>query len=157
MFAKHFGEGGFMDGRQALAQAFDDWYSRSGMNQSQVAAAGGPSTTTQTKVRQSDGPVSRQTLQQLDHVTGWPPGTAARYLSGEPVTAIAAPARLDQVSDDELLNEVRRRLKGESWTGQTRPEEVLLTRVVGHPEPLEPGAPLQRPTPGRPVTPPVRG
>lgn len=36
-----------MDGRRALAKAFDDWYSSSGLNQGQVAAAGGPSTTTQ--------------------------------------------------------------------------------------------------------------
>lgn len=101
-----------MDGRRALAKAFDDWYSSSGLNQGQVAAAGGPSTTTQTKVRQDDGPISRQTLNQLDYVTGWPAGTAARILGGQQQAPADGLGAIDwsRVTNEELAEQVRVRL-----------------------------------------------
>lgn len=103
-----------MDGRRALAKAFDDWYSTSGMNQSEVAAAGGPSTTTQTKVRQGNDPISRQTLKQLDEVTGWAAGTAARIYAGvqqSPANGGSAnPVDWSQVTNEELAEQVRVRL-----------------------------------------------
>lgn len=91
-----------MNGRRALAEAFGEWAESSGLSQAQIAAAGGPSTTSQTKVRQTDEPLSRQTLQKIDHVTGWPAGTAARIVRGaQPTpTETVSPATDD---DDSLL------------------------------------------------------
>ena len=77
-----------MDGRRRLAEAFGRWADAAQLSQADIAARGGPSTTTQTKVRTTDGPISRQTLRQIDHVTGWPPGTAGRLLQGAPVSAV---------------------------------------------------------------------
>lgn len=99
-----------MDGRAMLARAFDQWFTQSGMNQGQVATAGGPSTTTQTKVRQSDGPISRQTLRQIDHVTGWGAGTAARILAGESIGLRESAPTPGALSTPELLAELARRL-----------------------------------------------
>lgn len=119
-----------MDGRRALAKAFDDWYSTSGMNQSEVAAAGGPSTTTQTlgtqrfrpqrlhpklrRGRAAFDPISRQTLKQLDEVTGWAAGTAARIYAGvqqSPANGGSAnPVDWSQVTNEELAEQVRVRL-----------------------------------------------
>lgn len=90
----------YMDGREALAKAFDEWFERSGMSQAEVAAAGGPSTTSQTKVRQSDGRVARQTLQKIDAVTGWAPGTALRILRGESLDG-PTPENVGSSPDDE--------------------------------------------------------
>lgn len=72
-----------MDGRRRLAELFGAWADRHGLTQGEIAAMGGPSTTTQTKVRHTDGPISRQTLRRLDAVMGWPNGTAAGILQGE--------------------------------------------------------------------------
>lgn len=77
-----------MDGREALAQAFEAMVTARGWSQAEVTAHGGPSSTTQTKVRTDRGPLSRQTLKQLDRVMGWPAGTAHRVAQG----AIPAPA-----------------------------------------------------------------
>lgn len=71
-----------MDGRQRIAQLFGEWVDRHGYTQGEVAAMGGPSTTTQTKVRNTDEPISRQTMKQLDQVMGWSAGTTAGILRG---------------------------------------------------------------------------
>lgn len=106
-FAELLEDGVDMDGRQRLAQLFGDWVDRHGYTQGEVAAMGGPSTTTQTKVRYSDGPVSRQTMRQLDQVLGWPAGTTAGVLRGLPAPEGVGPV-VDSVSaapdtDDSLL------------------------------------------------------
>lgn len=46
------------DGRRKLAQAFESWVQQNGYTQGEIASMVGPSTTTQTKVRQTDGPIS---------------------------------------------------------------------------------------------------
>lgn len=80
-----------MDGRRKLAEAFGAWADRHGYTQSQIAAMGGPSTTTQTKLRLGEGVVSRHTLRQLDAVMGWPAGSAARVIDGGEVPADNTP------------------------------------------------------------------
>lgn len=103
-----------MNGRRRLAELFGQWMDRNGYTQGEVAALGGPSTTTQTKVRHTDDPISRQTLRQLDAVMGWPGGTSAGILQGyipDPATEIVVPAvntdnqvlyvRPDGVSDED--------------------------------------------------------
>lgn len=71
-----------MTGRRALAQAFGAWVDANLWTQADVVNQGGPSTTTQTKIRSTDEPLSRQTLKQLDKVMGWEPGTSAAVLGG---------------------------------------------------------------------------
>ena len=61
MFAETLGHSSGMDGRKRLARAFGEYVDDHRWSQAEVAAMGGPSTTTQTKVRLSDGPISRQT------------------------------------------------------------------------------------------------
>lgn len=93
-----------MDGRQRLAQVFGDWVDRHGYTQGEVAAMGGPSTTTQTKVRTTDGPISRQTQRQLDQLMGWPAGTSAGILRGElPPGAAEGSVSASPDTDDSLL------------------------------------------------------
>lgn len=48
----------------------------------QVAAMGGPSTSTTTTIRTSDDSLSRQTMIKIDTVMGWPSGTAGRVSRG---------------------------------------------------------------------------
>lgn len=67
-----------MTGRQALAQAFGAWIDANLWTQADVVNRGGPSTTTQTKIRSTDEPLSRQTLKQAGH-----PGTSAAGEGGE--------------------------------------------------------------------------
>lgn len=72
-----------MDGRKRLAKAFEGHMKRMGWSQQHVAAIGGPSTTTQTKIIHGSGPLSRQTCQKIDLAMGWPQGTAVRVAAGE--------------------------------------------------------------------------
>lgn len=78
-----------------------------GWSQTIVASQGGPSTTSLTKITSGEGTVSPKTLAQLDTSLRWRSGTAAALLSGvEPLQ----PVDLSEVSDDELLAEVRTRM-----------------------------------------------
>jgi hypothetical protein len=109
MFAKDLGHGDPMDGRKALAKAFGAYVDDRGLTQTDVAARGGPSTTSQTKIRKTTKPVSPQTLQKIDKVTGWPPGTSARIIAGSPEPGERRTIR--SYSDDELVEDIRRRLR----------------------------------------------
>lgn len=71
-----------MTGRRKLAEAFTSWVTKNKWSQSEVSARGGPSTTTQTKIRMTDEELSSRTLQQIDEVMGWPRGTAAEVAAG---------------------------------------------------------------------------
>lgn len=73
-----------MDGHQALAEAFSEWVDGHGWTQTEVVMMGGPSTSTQTKVRQGHGPYRSATLRQIDKVMGWHPGTAQKVVRGTP-------------------------------------------------------------------------
>lgn len=90
-------------GRRQLAEAFNAWMSRNGYTQTDVAAMGGPSTTTQSKVVNTDDPISRQTMKQLDTVMGWPGGTAAGIVRGEAPPDPGAEAVGAVVEDDDAL------------------------------------------------------
>lgn len=83
------------NGRRKLAELFGAWMDHHGYTQTDVAAMGGPSTTTQSKVRNSDDSISRQTQRQLDAVMGWPPGTAAGVLQGRHVEGVFTPTEPD--------------------------------------------------------------
>lgn len=87
---------------------FGEYVDRRGLTQTDIAAMGGPSTTSQTKIRTTDEPVAPGTLRKIDKVMGWEHGTAARIIAGDPV-------RPDQhsitnYSDEEIIAEVRRRI-----------------------------------------------
>lgn len=106
------------DGRRRLAELFGQWMERNGYTQGQVAAMGGPSTTTQTKVRHTDGPISRQTLRQLDAVMGWAKGTAASIVqedaphASDPEPETVGPSR---DTEDHLLFARPDGLTDEEW------------------------------------------
>ena len=85
------------EGRRKLAELFGAWMDRNGYTQTDVAAMGGPSTTTQSKVRNSDDSISRQTLKQLEAVMGWTPGPAAGVLQGRYVEGVLTPTEPDPV------------------------------------------------------------
>lgn len=102
-----------MNGRQKLAAAFGDWMDRHGYTQQQVAAMGGPSTTTQSKVRLTDDPISRQTMKQLDTVMGWPAGTSAGILrGGDGPETVSGPAHDDEST---LMYERPKGLSDAEW------------------------------------------
>lgn len=71
-----------MDGRKALAEAYGAWLDANGWTREQVAAMGGPSTSTTTTIRTTDDSLSRQTMMKIDTVMGWPPGTAGKVSRG---------------------------------------------------------------------------
>ena len=123
-----------MDGRAALAKAFGEWADDSGYTQQQIATMGGPSTTTQTKVGYTNEPVSRQTMQRIDAVAGWEPGTSQRILrTGEvPVPKTVSGSTDD---DDALLYRRPEGLTDRQWEAikeETRPWiEYQIQRAAG--------------------------
>jgi len=108
MFAEDLGHGVPMDGRKALAKAFGAYVDDHGLTQTDVAAMGGPSTTSQTKIRMTEAPISLQTLQKIDLVMGWERGTSARIIADglDP----SQQRTITSYSNEELAREVRRRL-----------------------------------------------
>lgn len=119
-----------MDGYEALASAFAQWVDDNGWTQTDVAAMGGPSTSTQTKVRQGHGPFRSGTLRQVDAIMGWKPGTAQRVIRG----ATPPPGSLEKSGDSspaesELVYMERRILDLER-----RLDELAANR---DPEPLD--------------------
>ena len=95
-----------MDGRKALARAFGAYVADHSLTQTDVAARGGPSTTSQTKIQKATEPISPQTLQKIDKATGWPPGTSARILAGG--MDLTEQRTIEQLSNDELVAEIHR-------------------------------------------------
>jgi hypothetical protein len=123
-----------MDGRKALAKAFGAYVADHSLSQTDVAARGGPSTTSQTKIQKATKPISPQTLQKIDKATGWPPGTSARILAGtsEPTEQ----RTIEGYSNEELADEVRRRLllrrsePDDEPVPQKSPEALEAARVI---------------------------
>ncbi len=115
MFAEDLGHSEAMDGRRALARAFGEYVDAQHWTQADVVEKGGPSTTTQSKIRRGNDPLSRQTLKLIDDVTKWPAGTAAAILSGTPEPASPPDEEvqgdsLDGVSNLALLAQLAKRL-----------------------------------------------
>jgi len=106
MFAKDLGHSDPMDGRKALAKAFGDYVDDHRLTQTDVAAKGGPSTTSQTKIMTTVEPLAPQTLQKIDKVTGWSPGTSARILAGNPEPS--EQRTIEQFSNAELVDRIHR-------------------------------------------------
>lgn len=106
-----------MDGRQRLAAVFGAYVDSQGWTQTEVAAKGGPSTTSQTKIRMTDEPLSRQTLYKVDDVMGWTRGTAARIVAG--VAEPEGHRSIRDYSDVELIREVARRIREGGTDGST--------------------------------------
>lgn len=101
-----------------LAAAVKDRRAHLGLTQIQVWDAGGPSNSTLTAIEgATQSVISTVTLQRLDTGLGWAAGTAVRILSGGDHSV-----RLDLVPTDDLLAEVRRRIRiteqGEDWAGE---------------------------------------
>lgn len=126
MFAKQFCEGGAVpENNQQLADAVADRVRELGMSQAQVSAAGGPSSTTMTKVLSGTGGLRDAIFGQLDRALEWEPGTARSRWRGE---AQEAPRTIDwrSATNQELLAEVGRRMEqgGQQWaTGTPGPED----------------------------------
>lgn len=87
-----------MDGYQRLAAAFADWVDSNGWTQTEVVMRGGPSTSTQTKVRSGHGPLRSDSLRQVDTLMGWPHGTARRVTQG----ATPPPPSLEKIDLDAI-------------------------------------------------------
>lgn len=122
-----------MDGRERLAKAFEGHVKRMGWSQQHVAAIGGPSTTTQTKITRGDGPLSRQTCQKIDVAMGWPWGTAGRVAAGEidPPEGNAkatASLALPPEQDEELLTTTA----DQDAQGRLRYRGVMQSKSNGH-------------------------
>lgn len=119
-----------MDGRKALAEAYGAWLDANGWTREQVAAMGGPSTSTTTTIRTSDDSLSRQTMIKIDTVMGWPPGTAGRVSRGlmePPEPGGAAPG--ETVSAPS--HDVESTLMYERPKGLTDAEWADLRRTTG--------------------------
>ena len=108
-----------MTGRQALAQAFGAWIDANLWTQADVVNRGGPSTTTQTKIRSTDEPLSRQTLKQVDKVMGWEPGTSALVLGGRTPPAphgTVGPTDDDEASQSEIRTAMEKAFRATNLT-----------------------------------------
>lgn len=120
------------ENNQALAEAVTSRVRELGWSQTTVAARGGPSTTSLTKITGGIGRLSPKMLAQIDRGMDWTAGTAARILAGQPVAELS----LTGISNDDLLAEVRRRMEGAPWLVPGRPEE--LERGVATAKPATP-------------------
>lgn len=107
MFAEDLSHSGDMAGREALAKAYEDAKDRLGLTQTDIAAAGGPSTTSQSKIGKGRY-VSPGSLSKLDKALGWERGTSARIIAGTPASTQVGP--LTGYSDRELLDEIADRI-----------------------------------------------
>ena len=120
------------ENNQALADAVTSRVREMGWSQTTVAARGGPSTTSLTKIASAQGSLSPKMLAQIDRGMDWTAGTAARILAGHAV----ADLDIAGISNDDLLAEVRRRMEGVSDAGQSaqkRTREPLTAAVVKNP------------------------
>lgn len=92
---------------ERLAKAVRNRMDELGVSQATGQGRGGPSTTSLTKITSGAGYIQGSQLGKLDAGLQWPSGTAARILrGGSTLTTIA------DVSDEELLAEVARRMQG---------------------------------------------
>jgi len=108
MFAQDFWEGMTVpDNNDDLAKAVRDWIDSHGLTQAKISARGGPSSTTITKILSGRGSFRAAVFGQIDRGLEWGDGRAEEVWQGEPDGS-----RIDwrEASDDQLLEEVRRRL-----------------------------------------------
>ena len=113
MFAISFGEGVHMtELNQALAEAVREWATRNALSQTVIAARGGPSTTSMTKILSGSGSVRPGSLTDLDKGLGWGQGVAVEYLAGrDPLGLFAASnSPVTEWTNEQLLAELARRL-----------------------------------------------
>jgi len=123
-FAKDLGKVCAMpENSGSLAEAVKARIQSKGWSQTTIAAKGGPSTTSLTKITSGQGNLSPKMLAQIDAGMEWEPGRAAQILAGGTGPVVT---ELASVSDEALLEEVRRRLKGASWSGDPAQEESEL-------------------------------
>lgn len=97
------------DNNPQLAEAVRAWVESHGLTQTTIAARGGPSTSTMTKVLSGRGSFRRVIFNQLDRGLDWGDGNAERYWRGEAVRDDGFDWR--NVSDAELMAEVTRRMR----------------------------------------------
>lgn len=118
-----------------------------GWSQTTIAARGGPSTTSLTKITSGKGNLSPKMLAQIDAGMEWEPGRAARTLAGE---TTAAASDLASTSDDDLLAEVRRRMKGADH-GRTPDAQKSVTVGIAADEATPTGSATTQPEPEVPT------
>lgn len=92
-----------MDEPNELAAAIQGEMMRRSWSQVEVAAAGGPSTTTQSAISAGKS-VSRQSLAKVDVAFGWAAGTAARLYRGDTLASFVLAGNLEP--DDPRSNYV---------------------------------------------------
>lgn len=126
----------------ALAAAVRDWIETRGLTQTTIAARGGPSTSTMTKVLSGEGSFRGVIFAQLDRGLGWGDGVAERHWFGQGVPVEAKGWR--EASDDELLAELHRRMERRreiaEWMERYRPkglsekafEELVAAQLEHH-------------------------
>ena len=93
---------------KALGQAVYERRSMLGLTQDQVAARGGPSDTTLTRIEAGEPPVPMAaTLRKLDVGLSWTPGSARRVLDGTGVWEESgySPADLAEDYEDVTLDD----------------------------------------------------
>lgn len=123
------------ENNQHLADAVKRWIDSRGLTQSVIAARGGPSTSTLTKVLKGTGTLRPSIFADLDRGLGWGDGRAESEWRG----VTAAPEGFDwrSVSDEQLLDEIATRMRrGGSDAGTAEPREKSAGGGV---------APLRRP------------
>lgn len=83
-----------MDEPNELATAIQGEMRRRNWSQVEVAAAGGPSTTTQSAISAGKS-ISRQSLAKVDVAFGWAAGTAARLYRGDTLASFVLASNLE--------------------------------------------------------------
>jgi hypothetical protein len=119
LFAKHwlcspnFSDGlpGVEKDWQRLAQAVADRRRQLGLSQDGIRQAGGPSDVVVARIEANDAPHPRDdTINKLDVALEWEPGSARSVLAGGQPRPTERSVDLTDMSDDELLAELCRRL-----------------------------------------------
>lgn len=76
-----------------------------------IVAAGGPSTSTMTKIRALGTDPRGDVLQRLDSAMRWPTGSALRLWRDGVAPSITATSSLEDFTDVELVDELARRIR----------------------------------------------
>lgn len=108
------------ENNEALARAVRSWIQDTGLTQAKISAAGGPSSTTMTKILSGEGQFRAAVFGQLDRALDWGEGRASEVWRGQ-TSAVAVDWR--SATDDQLLGELERRLARSRGEGDDHGED----------------------------------
>lgn len=112
------------------------------LSQDAVRSLGGPSDVVQSRIENNEQPRPRgDTLYKIDAALQWQPGSAVAVLHGGDPIPLTAARTIQDATDDELIEEVRRRMRSvdgaQEGTGLSRVEAHLNRDRMGIEQPVD--------------------